>query len=199
MIAYEDPSEPALRSLPDEADKLGAFYRNALRPAFWGRGDREEVARIDELFTSLDAGIGKLSQLQLRFLGESQVGKSFLINALLDRTALANCGATPGTIISPSRGRSVTVGSIATTKPGSDRNVARCSTTASTNSASIIAKWSPMHLRPPVENGGYAPLCAGTSAAAHRSGWNPSGSGQNFGCRCSVYGDRNTYEPFGIA
>ncbi len=95
MIACEDPSEPTLRSLPDEADKLGAFYRNALRPALWGRGDREEVARIDELFTSLDAGIGKLSQLQLGFLGESQVGKSSLINALLDRTALPAGGIGP--------------------------------------------------------------------------------------------------------
>lgn len=78
-----------------DAHRLISYYRGQVRPALSQAPELDLVPQLDRLADAIEARIGRLVPLQLGFLGESQVGKSTLINALLDRRALPSGGVGP--------------------------------------------------------------------------------------------------------
>lgn len=84
-----------MQTLEQEAAIITDFYRNKLRPILVRQDDTDQIVQFDQLLKSVEQGFTALSPLQLGFLGESQVGKSSLINALLDRAALPAGGIGP--------------------------------------------------------------------------------------------------------
>lgn len=80
--------------MPDTKDlRLIATYREKIRPFLEANG--QNIVPGDQAVAVLEGALAQRSRLSVGFVGESQVGKSSLINALLGRSALPAGGVGP--------------------------------------------------------------------------------------------------------
>lgn len=91
-----EPEMSALMTInnDDRARRLVEFYRATLRPVF-EQHDVQYFSSLDSASEIIERTVATPATLALGFVGESQVGKSTLINALLERRALPSGGVGP--------------------------------------------------------------------------------------------------------
>lgn len=77
------------------AESLVEFYRTGVRSQLEEHGLREAVESLDRSEAILRAALKRDTTLSIGFLGESQVGKSTIINALVGVSALPSGGVGP--------------------------------------------------------------------------------------------------------
>ncbi len=78
----------------ERARGLLKIWNDDLKP-FLAEHLQGELAGIDQAAEMLDSALKRKTHLQIGFIGESQVGKSSLINALVERSALPSGGIGP--------------------------------------------------------------------------------------------------------
>lgn len=82
-------------NIEERAESLTKLYREKLRGLLVEHGLPDAIESIDRSEENLRAAIGRDTTLSIGFLGESQVGKSSIINALVGHRVLPSGGIGP--------------------------------------------------------------------------------------------------------